>query len=843
MSYTVDLLNRSTLTKIKEIEIVNEPLIHEEINGSFTLDFEAHYTAKNDLTNDVLVAVDGKYFKIAKVIKSRNDSITLSVHCEHVSYELIIDFELTDEMEYESDAETMIREFLRGTRFNLVYCIPTGIRYYNTKTLDIRNRLFEVADLFGGELIFDNYNISLVEQRGSNKGLSVELGVNLIGVTEEKNFVENKTAYELDLVDLSNVSGYELDFSSAEIGDTITIIDNVLGINTTERIIAIDYNPFKKALPSVTVGDYIRDLTEYLKPEPEEEDEDKEEKGIKSFFKQFKIGGVDMLQPSSDESSGVREYLTNKYLLGVEVNAKYNTLKKELTGIVAEKADGVNGVLSVMQTRLNSSGLMITTITEINSPTQLNSVLIKDVEHITLVISDRSISHYKANPVDAESAEIIAIGICVTFDDGAGVFFEKFDVGNMSLLGLEDLEATENVERHVRNSVMVFPPIAFAEVEIEQKLKGLVVVPQEEYIDWHFTLLHCIGVFAEDGYGVYWNDIERHELPLSNYASFEVVTWEIDSVVVVVSNEPFETILDGTATEDVYFKAFGAKFFMDEIPPDVGGAADYFVEFRIGDVDMLPLASEETDQVKTYMGGDISRVIASATYETTKELTGVFARLKDEYAEYNLHVFNVYLDSDDNSEVDDIFTWVEASSWISNARVPYGGEKKFESFVLVITDLSIEQLRTYQYPETIDNAFIKAFGIKVSMGYDDSDSGEKIFFEYGSCPLSDYMTLEFENGPYTEVRSITTGIEFRQTQALPTSLPSTTESTTMSTPTTRDVEGMPNITIIVSQERNFWNGTITGLTANSSYPYLQDVYVNFQAVCVKGYIPPPGDEK
>lgn len=281
--YIIELVDRQSLIKIKDIEIVNDPTLNEEINAAYTFEFEAHYKAKSDFHSNVLVKVEGQYFQIVRVVKSRQNSLSLSVQCEHVSYELIDDEDVAEE--YEDSAQGMLNSILLGTRFNLGNCMWTDFQYYKPSTPEVRQRLIDIAHLFGGELIFDNFTVHLVPQRGSNKELKVELGVNLLGVTEEINYVEGTTAYEIDLVDLAEVSGYELDFSSAEIGDTIEIIDSELGIHTSERILSIQRNPFKPQLPTLTVGDYIRDFTEYIK----EEEEEKEKKRIKVFLLNLKL--------------------------------------------------------------------------------------------------------------------------------------------------------------------------------------------------------------------------------------------------------------------------------------------------------------------------------------------------------------------------------------------------------------------------------------------------------------------------------------------------------------------------------------------------------------------------
>lgn len=295
--YIVELINRQTLQKIKDVEILDEPRVKKEINAAFTFEFEAHYSAKSDFNKNTLIKVDGQYFQIARVVKNRSASITLKIYCEHISYELI-DIEDGAE-EYDGTAQYMITSILSNTKFTLVNCISTISMYYKPSTGETRKRLIDIANLFGGELVFDNYNVSLVYGLGQSKGLKIEFGVNLLGATEEIDFIENTNAYEIDLVDLSEVQGYELDFSSAELGDTIRIVDSVLGIDTTERIIAIERNPFKPQLPQVTVGSYMRDLTVYIKEEEKEEEEP--DPTVSYFLQNWHIGKVNCLQLNSVE--------------------------------------------------------------------------------------------------------------------------------------------------------------------------------------------------------------------------------------------------------------------------------------------------------------------------------------------------------------------------------------------------------------------------------------------------------------------------------------------------------------------------------------------------------------
>ena len=591
MTYKVDLLDSSTLTKINEIEVVNEPTIHEEINGSFTLDFEAHYTAKNDLTNDVIVAVDGKYFKIAKVVRSRSGSISLSVHCEHISYDLIVDYELDEDMEFESDVRTMIERFLSGTRFTLVDCMQTDVKYYATKTLDIRKRLFEVANLFAGELVFDNYNVSLVQQRGSNKGLEIELGVNLIGVTEEKDFVEGITSYELDLLDLSNVPGYEdMDFSSAEIGDTITIIDSVLGIHTTERILAIDYNPFQKALPTVTVGDYIRDLTEYIKPE----EEDEEDETAHLMLSEFRVGNINCLELSGVEIDP-DELIEDGGGATIDVN-EYETL----TGLhVRLKPSYSSYHVTIYQMTKDN----YTTMDYATNQGSLNSMLLptEDITGFGVLVTEVPLSEF-----DADKHKFGQYG--VKFNAAALDVFREVRVGDINALK-ED------------GSLLIAPFNLPEDISVElgyeegTTLTGLFISMKQNYRNWNLQ----ITTFDEAGTPTTaeWNTVES-----------AARTWQLP-------NENIKAIAI-TASDGAELSQTVAFSFMSYLPEE-----ESFLEgFKIGEIDVLSMPGVEIilDEEQEF---NVEMVSVEIEYDEPDEHKGLFLKLKERYKTATIEVTNL----------------------------------------------------------------------------------------------------------------------------------------------------------------------------------------------------------
>ncbi len=551
MSHQVEVVNKQTLSHIRFVEVINEPKIKEEINGEYSLNFEAHYEAKSDLNTNVLVKVNEQYYQIKKLTKSRSDSISLSVQCEHVSYELIIDGDYEDDWEIESTAQGMINSILNGTRFTLGSCIDTNYAYYRTKQMDKRQQLFNVANLFGGELHFDNFTVNLLSQRGSNKDLNIELGVNLLGVTEEIDFVEGTTAYELDLVDLSRINGYELDFSNAEIGDTIGIIDNVLGINTSERIIAIEYNPFKRQLPTVTVGQYIRDFTEYLKDEAEDVLKTNE-----TWLEVFSIGSTNVLYLDDLEAGGAV----------VEIDEKAPVVTIQV------KQEHIGDTISL--NLFDSSNNQYANYNE--HAFDLNGRLIIDGDFprgtsgaVEIVITDKNTGEKRKYFVNVEDKSA---------DSYEDYWLDSLLVGTEECIYLDGLNITNGGEG--------------AELSIYEKVNSITIKVKEAYKDY----VKAVSIYNAEGIIVYTRGsshfdkngqvVIKKEFPLTERGSIKIAVMHPETKVK-------QSFLIGVS--------IGSELY-----PDTGAMEEYFMEFGT-----CPLAEQMTYTFENTDGYDAVKSIST----------------------------------------------------------------------------------------------------------------------------------------------------------------------------------------------------------------------------------------
>ncbi|MBO0586452.1 phage tail spike protein [Sporosarcina sp. E16_8] len=273
---------RNELGTIKNYK---EPSIYEEINGPYTFQFETFRESFN-LLGPNLVIVDGQDFRIARVVKNRASFPHAKVECEHISYDLLrhdVNFE-----EIETSPRSIMELLVEGTGFSIGVVEFAGSVLYKPSEQKVRGALIGLARGIGGELVFDNKTVSLIQQRGINRGLEFTLGVNIRDVSEEVDYrIYGQRSYEIDVVDLSELDDYD-GFASIEIGDSVQISDPELEINTVQRVISIERDPASKALPRLQIGRVVFDFFNY--EDEKEKDPDEEIPGGPSSLKVDFVG-------------------------------------------------------------------------------------------------------------------------------------------------------------------------------------------------------------------------------------------------------------------------------------------------------------------------------------------------------------------------------------------------------------------------------------------------------------------------------------------------------------------------------------------------------------------------
>ncbi|EKN68081.1 phage tail spike protein [Schinkia azotoformans] len=246
---------------------ITNPIISERINADFLFSFSA-YVEKEKMpyiTADNIVEVEDNYFKMAYF---RRNGISTDVVCEHVSYELT-EYDVEVDTVFSGTPITILSQLLTNTPFSVgTVDVSESISFKVVNKSTVRKILLDYVAHLDAELIFDKFTIHLVSKRGTNKGVQFRRGKNLLGITEEIDTRGGglRIAYEVDIIDLSHMPNfpYLRELEKAELGDIVKVIDEDMLIDINARIVARDYNPFRKINPKVEIGNFIRDLGDSL---------------------------------------------------------------------------------------------------------------------------------------------------------------------------------------------------------------------------------------------------------------------------------------------------------------------------------------------------------------------------------------------------------------------------------------------------------------------------------------------------------------------------------------------------------------------------------------------------
>lgn len=252
--------------------------IKRVVNGEFTFSFDA---LEKELKSGYLnpnnkIIINTQTFDIRYIEEKHNLDVTYSIQCEHVNYRLGDgDENVYTSFEYVGTPIEILAIILEGTEFTI-----GTIDFHDSVALSVKTEvtkkalIYELAYLVGGEIEYTNngFGISILNTIGKDNGFQVRFGKNLSGITK---IIDNrgglKTHYQIDIVELKNSNEYidkQLQaLEVIEVGDTIRIIDPVIGIDIVNRVLSIEYNPIfaintKLEIANVTetIMDQIRQI-------------------------------------------------------------------------------------------------------------------------------------------------------------------------------------------------------------------------------------------------------------------------------------------------------------------------------------------------------------------------------------------------------------------------------------------------------------------------------------------------------------------------------------------------------------------------------------------------------
>jgi hypothetical protein len=241
--------------------------LHESINKEFDFTFSAVIDQEKSqyIVIDNIVEVENNYFKIVYLQKKRNSdgTLTIDVDCEQVNQSVLNDpIYNMDSIAENGNPTAILTAILSGTGFTVGTVELTDVSTFSVQEASSRRSLLiQFANAIGGEYKFEKYVVHLLTRRGADNGNQFRVGKNLKGITvhQDKRSGTLKTAYDVDMVELSSLAEYGA-LEAIELGDTIRVTDSDLGVNEQQRIVEYDYSPKLKMNSRVTIANFIEGI-------------------------------------------------------------------------------------------------------------------------------------------------------------------------------------------------------------------------------------------------------------------------------------------------------------------------------------------------------------------------------------------------------------------------------------------------------------------------------------------------------------------------------------------------------------------------------------------------------
>lgn len=314
----------------------SDSVLSEQINGSYMFSFIAYVDSKlNKIVHENLVIVEGQKFEIARITKKRGDYPNILTECDHVSYKLN---KADNTLGYDDTPASIVNQLLdlaaaKGFHFSVGTIEFSTPIYFKPGEKSVRECIIELAGVLGGEVIWDNYTVNIVNRRGSDKGLEFIVGENIREFSHEVDYTEEEpfTSIEIDIVDLSQLPDSEKQLKKIQgidLGDSTRLVDTVLSIDETHRVVSYERDPFDKSLPKISIGNVPRLFTDYGERDEDKSENDEgnvyfrgegilyvgpiESDEVEPVVYSFKVGSQNILEVENSE-------FTDEYLFGLEL--------------------------------------------------------------------------------------------------------------------------------------------------------------------------------------------------------------------------------------------------------------------------------------------------------------------------------------------------------------------------------------------------------------------------------------------------------------------------------------------------------------------------------------------
>lgn len=159
--------------------------ITEELNGEYSLyiEYPADSKKANYLLEFNIIKADDQLFRIYKVERQQESTRRIKVWARHIFYDLAFYF-----IEAVNLVNANMKEAVEGAippeaQAIFDFIAPERNIYpIKLRNINALEGLFNIIEIYGGELVRDNFKIEIVEKRGEDKGTNVKYGKNIKGL-------------------------------------------------------------------------------------------------------------------------------------------------------------------------------------------------------------------------------------------------------------------------------------------------------------------------------------------------------------------------------------------------------------------------------------------------------------------------------------------------------------------------------------------------------------------------------------------------------------------------------------------------------------------------------------
>lgn len=268
--------NSGQLLAVLDNIIKESASVKRVVNGEFTFNFSAY---EKELKSEYfapenVIVIDGQTFDIKYIEQEHEVDVQYAIQCEHVNYRMEDGSQnLFPSYTYTGTPAQILANILSGTDFSV-----GTVEFTNAITITVnaeitrKSLIYELANAVGGEVDYTNlgYTINILASIGRNNGFEARFGKNLKGI---RKIIDNrgglKTYYSVDIIMLKNSNEYiekELrDLEIIDVGDTIQLIDPVIGLDVQNRILSREYNPIFEVNTKVEIANNIELITTKIK--------------------------------------------------------------------------------------------------------------------------------------------------------------------------------------------------------------------------------------------------------------------------------------------------------------------------------------------------------------------------------------------------------------------------------------------------------------------------------------------------------------------------------------------------------------------------------------------------